>query len=161
MGILANLNVELLYRKMTQVKPHAVKNLSSQLTHSQLTLELTESSFWGHLVSLQWIHKMSSHWELAMCLQLTPWACCELFVRSSWWAQHAMVAVSSLCELQAHRKLIASSQCGLILWVHCKLTKCPQNELSVSFNVSWQWVSYELNFFILIVSLMKFFKFLW
>ena len=44
-----------------------------------------------------------SHCELSVC---------ELFVRSSWWAHHAVVSVSSLCELQTHRKTPASSQCG-------------------------------------------------
>ena len=57
-----------------------------------------------------------------MSLQLTQWACCDLFVRSpdeltmQWW------------ELQTHWTLIARSQCELIWWVHCELTECHQNE---------------------------------
>ena len=45
-----------------------------------------------------------------------------------------------------------SSHCEVAVsfpWVcnwHCKLTKCPQNELAVSFNMSWQWISCDLKF---------------
>ena len=71
----------------------SVKNLSSQLTHCQLTLRVSEISFWGHL------EVCNSHRELA--------------VRSSWWAHHAVVAVSSLWAglLWAHS--VGS------LWSHC------------------------------------------
>ena len=88
-----------------------------------------------------------AHSELSMKLQLTLWACCELFVRSSQWVHHTVVAVRSMWQLQTHVKLTASSQCELILWVHCELTECPQNEPTVSFNVSSQWISCELKFF--------------
>ena len=55
--------------------PNPVKNLSSQLTHWELTWRsqkahqawVTVSSFWGHLSNSQCTHKMSSLWD-----------CCEL-----------------------------------------------------------------------------------
>ena len=80
---------------------------------------LIKRSAWAYLVSPLWAECVQN--ELSMSLQLTPWACCELFVRSSQWAHHAVVAVSSLCELQTHGKLTASSQCELILWVPYEL----------------------------------------
>ena len=51
--------------------------------------------------------------ELSVSLQLTPWACCELFVRSRWWAHHAVVVVSSLSV-----SLPWAHRVGL-LWSHC------------------------------------------
>ena len=91
-------------------------------THCQLTLKLMESSFWGHLV-----HSEPTRWAHAVSLL---WVCNshgELSV-SYLWTHYAVVAVNSLWELQIHGKLSASSQCELILWVHCELTECPQNE---------------------------------
>ena len=113
-------------------------------------LKLMESSFWEHCSSSQQNHKMSSHFELAVS---APWVCnshCELAV--SYLFDHLLsssCSISSelLCEWRTHRKFTASSKCELILWVHCELTKCPQNELSMSFIVSWQGVSCELEFF--------------
>ena len=67
---------------------YPVKNLSSQLTHEKLTLKLTKSSFWGH----------TAHSELTRWTQM-----------SSPTYDHAVVAVSSLWELQTHGKLTAIS----------------------------------------------------
>ena len=106
--------------------------------HNYLTGSSHWNSRWAHFENTQLPHSELTRWltlwaccELSISLQLTLWACCELFVRSSQWAHHAVVAVSSLCELQTHRKLTASLQCELILWVHCELTECPQNEPTV------------------------------
>ena len=78
--------------------------------------------------------------------KLTPWTCSEIFVRSSHdspcsgsWKLTVRVANSP----KAHSKLTVS----VILWIHCEVTECPQNELSVSFNVSSQRDSCELKFF--------------
>ena len=74
--------------------------------------------------------------ELSVSLQLTQQFCCELLVRSSRWAHQAGVAVSSQWKLQIHRKLTASSQCKLILWVCCELDEWPQNELAMSLQLT-------------------------
>ena len=80
-------NKFIVWKKKYHVKPlifYPVKNLSSQLTHRELILKLTESSFWEHLVSSQWTLKMSSHAELAVRF---PWVCilhCELAVSLLW-----------------------------------------------------------------------------
>ena len=56
---------------------------------------------------------MSPHCDLDVSLQLTPWVCSELFVRSSRWAHHAVVAVSSLWV-----SLLWAQHVSL-LWSHC------------------------------------------
>ena len=71
-----------------------VKILSSQLTRC----EVIWNSQWAHFEDIYLAHTV--HCELVasfpwVCI-LTLWACCELFVRSSQWAHHAVVAVSSL-----------------------------------------------------------------
>ena len=82
-----------------------VKNLSSQLTHWELTWKsqkahpawVTVSSFWGHLFSLQCSHKMSSLWdccELSVSLQLSQWAHCY----------HCMVSHQMISQI-SHSKL--------------------------------------------------------
>ena len=87
-----------------------VKNLSSQLTHWELTWEsqkahpawVTVSSFWGHLCSSQWTHKMSLLWdccELSVSLQLSQLANCYL----AWWVirwSHKYLTASSRCEFE-------------------------------------------------------------
>ena len=64
-----------------------VKNLSSQLTHSKLTWNLMASSFWSRSTTSQRTHEMISQlWpscESSVSLHLTPWVCCDLFVRST------------------------------------------------------------------------------
>ena len=64
-----------------------VKNLSSQLTHCKLTWKLTARSFWSHSSTSKCTQEMISQlWpsrESSMSLHLTPWACCDLFVRST------------------------------------------------------------------------------
>ena len=105
-------------------------------------------SFWGHSVSSQWTHKMSSH--------------CELVVSLLWaFPESATLTVSSLLPLHgeligmisriAHSKLtvwVANPRKAhskltvwVILWVHCELTECPQNEPIVSF----MWAPSELD----------------
>ena len=106
--------------------------------------------------------------------ELTLWACCEFATPTV--SPPCSAAVGSLWELQTHWKLTASSQCELIrmisqiahskltvsvanswkahskltvwviLWVHCEVTECPKNELTLSFSVSSPWVSWELKF---------------
>ena len=72
-------------------------------------------SFWGHSVSSQWTHKMSSCCELSVSLQLTQWAhCYHCMVSSLGWSHDLLtVWVSVSCKLmessqQAHGK---SSSC--------------------------------------------------
>ena len=98
----------------------------SQRTHLNY---LTVSSFWGHLVSSQLTHKMSSHWELAVSF---PWVCIshnQLIAANAWWVirwSHEYLTASSRCEFevfsfsqwqttntfkQTNRKLSAISQC--------------------------------------------------
>ena len=111
---------------------------------------LTVGSFWGHLVSSQWTHKMRSCCKLAVSF---PWVCnshSELTATTAWWAHqvisqiaHSKFTVWVANSQKAHSKLTV----WVILWVHCDVTQCPQNELLVSFNVSSQWVSCELKFF--------------
>ena len=56
---------------------------------------------------------------------------------------HSKLTVWVTNSQKAHSKLTV----WVILWVHREVTECPHNELSVSFNVSSQWASYELKFF--------------
>ena len=85
-------------------------------THCQLTVNSQdELTLWAYC-------------EISVTLQLAQWACIELFVRSSRWAHCVVVAVNSVGELQSYIMLTESSQHELILWVHCELTECPQNE---------------------------------
>ena len=74
----------ILHNKRSSAKPSfPQKNLSSQLTHWELTFKLTVCSFWGHSVRSQWTYKMSSHCELTVSflnLQLTH----ELVVSNLW-----------------------------------------------------------------------------
>ena len=110
-----------------------MKNLSSQLTRWDLLLKLTQGSFWGQSVTSQWTHKMSSHCELSVSLQLTQWAHC--------YPLHA--ELTGMISRIAHSKLMV----WVILWVHCEVSECPQNELHASFNMNSLWVSCELKFF--------------
>ena len=86
-----------------------LKNLSSKLTHWELTLKLKESSFWGHSVTSQrrtheMIHTVSFLWAFP---------------------EFATLTVSSLLPLHgelirwSHRKLIV----WVILWVVCEVTE--------------------------------------
>ena len=93
---------------LSLVLPNFITNFKLFSTHWRCELApysqranmnyLTVGSFWGHSVSSQWTHKMSSHCELALCFLwvciLTSRACSELFLRSSWRAHHAVVSVS-------------------------------------------------------------------
>ena len=85
-----------------------VKNLSSQLTHCELTWKLTASTFWGHSSSSQRTHKMS-----------LLWAICEI----NQWANHAVAAVSSLwCHCLPHGEIFRlSSLCFLSQTITCQL----------------------------------------
>ena len=71
-------------------------------------------SFWGHSVSSQWTHKMSSHCELA---ESFPWVCnshIELTATTAWWADPLISWIptaSSPCDLQTHIKLPVRSNC--------------------------------------------------
>ena len=89
----------------------------SQWAHN----ETHSDSFWQLLSSSQRTQKMNSHCELSVSLQLTPWACWELFMRSSLWANHAVVTVSSLWVglLWAH--------CVSSLWSHSDVTYLPHS----------------------------------
>ena len=60
----------------------------------------------------------------------------ELTAATAWWPHQDDLTNSS-----------QQAQGELILWVHCELNKCPQNEETVSFNVSSLWISCELKFF--------------
>ena len=116
-----------------------MKNLSSQLTHCELTWKsqksflawVTVSSFWGHLSSSQCTHKMSSQWachELSVSLQLSQLANCY----------HCMVCLQMTSKI-SHSKLmmwVANSQkahnrltVGIILQILCEATECTDNEL--------------------------------
>ena len=69
--------------------------------------------------------------ELAMSLQLTPWAYCDLFVRSTQWVHHAVVAVSSLRVGLMWAPCVSSlwSYNDASLWAHC--------EYGVSSHLHW------------------------
>ena len=114
-------------------------------------LNYLTGSCWGHLVSSQWTNKMSSHCELAVSLL---WVCnshSELTTATAataWWTQwvisqiaHSKLTVWDAASQKAHRRLKVWG----ILWIHCEVTECPQNELSVSFNVSSQLVAVSSN----------------
>ena len=129
-----------------------VKNLGSQLIHWEITLTLAESSFWVQSVTSHWTHKMthtvSLLWafrEFATHTVSLLWAICEMSSSCNGTSELTLWVASS-------QKAHSSSQCELILWVHCKLTKCPQNELSVSFNVIFQLVTFEPKLFTGIAS---------
>ena len=70
--------------------------------HSWLTVSSHEKSRQAHFEATQIAHSKLTRWActvtllraLHICLQLTPWACCEPFMRSP--DHHAVVAVSSL-----------------------------------------------------------------
>ena len=59
------------------------------------------------------------------------------------WSDSSKLTVWVANSQKVHSKLTV----WVIMWVLCEVTECPQNELSVSFNVSSQWFSYELQFF--------------
>ena len=65
----------------------SAKNLNSQLTRCKLTWKFTANSFWSHSSTSHRTHKMISQlWpscKSSVSLHLTPWACCDLFVRST------------------------------------------------------------------------------
>ena len=58
--------------------------------------------------------------------KLTQWACSEIFVRSS---DDSPCSGSSKLTVRLANSRKAHSK--LILWVHCELTKCPQNEPTI------------------------------
>ena len=74
----------------------------------------------------------------------------QLTATTAWWARRLISRI-------AHNKLTVwvanlwKDNSKLTLWVimsvHCEVTECPQNEPTVSFNVSSHWVSCELKFF--------------
>ena len=64
-------------------------------------------------------------------------------VRSTGWS-HKELTASLPWELQTNQKLTASSQCELILWSHCELNECPQNESTVNFSFQREpWMAKE------------------
>ena len=80
-------------------REYPVKNLSSQLTHCELTWKLTTSSFRSHSSTSQgitrWTHTVGLLWalfEFATHIVSLLWAIREI----NWWAHHVVVAVSSL-----------------------------------------------------------------
>ena len=80
-------------------------------------------------------------WCLTLVLHCRKWLG-ALRYTSLWWASNFWkAAVSKLTE--SSQKLTV----WVILWVHYEVTECPQNEASMSFNVSSQWVRCELKFF--------------
>ena len=94
------------------LSPILAKNLIPKLTHWDLTLKLMVGSIWGHSVTSQWTHKMthtvSLLWasrEFATHTASLLWAIREI----TRWAHHAVVAVSSLWELQSPGKFTESS----------------------------------------------------
>ena len=126
---------------------------------------LRVGSFWGHSVSSQWTHKMSWHLKLAVRFL---WVCNlhrELIPTTAWWA-HWMISQIAHSKLtmwvansrKAHCKLtvwVANSRkvhskltVVIILWVHCEVTECPQNEPTLIFKVNSQSVRCKLKFFI-------------
>ena len=125
------------------VHEYPVKNLSSHLIHCQLTLKLTASSFWGHLFSSQWTHKMSSHCELAMSF---PWVCnshSELSATTAWRAHrvisriaHSKLVVWVENSQKAHNKFTVWAHLLSSLWVWA-------NQVSSKWaQVSFLWVWY-------------------
>ena len=120
-----------------------VNNLSWQLTHWEFTLKLTESSFWGHPVTSQWTHKMSSHWELAVSPpQVCNWHH-ELAVSYSW-DQPISSPCSGISELTAISLLtsrwdIHLSPLGVLRWLtashlHWRKTVIPLQDAFVLFQ---------------------------
>ena len=96
-----------------------VKNFSSQLIHRELTLKLTESSFWGHWVTSQWTNKMthtvsfqwvcSSHGKLAV-----SYSCNHLI--SSPCSGNSELTVSVANTWKAHSKLTVWAHLVSSLW---------------------------------------------
>ena len=89
------------------------KNLSSQLTHWELTSKLTVDSFWELSVTSQWTHKMTH-------IVSFPWVCnshCELAVSYSW--DHTM---SSPRSGSSERTVIVANSrkahSKLTVWAH-------------------------------------------
>ena len=126
-----------------------VKNLSSQLTHFQLTLKLMERSFWGHLVSSQWTHKMSPHCELAVS---PPWVCNshhELAVSYLW--DHPMSSpCSGSSELTVRVANSREAYCKLTVWAHLVSSlwanrvssKWAYSEFKCELPMSWLWAKW-------------------
>ena len=124
-------------------------NFYSQKAHLNY---LTMGSFRGHSVGSQWTHKMNSHCELAVSVL---WVCNSHSELTSLLPLHSELngMISQIVHLKltvrdasswkADRKLSG----WVILRVHCELTECPQNEPTISFNVSSQCVTCELKFF--------------
>ena len=89
-----------------------VKNLSSQLTHWELTLKIMVGSFWGHSVSSRWTHKMTLTVSLL-------WAFREFVAIHEIIPMSSVVAVSSLLVgiLWAHRVNSLRSHSDASQWV--------------------------------------------
>ena len=123
--------------------------------------ECTANWTGAHIWDLQWAHFEDTHFAHSELTRLlTLWACCELSMSlqlARWahcyhcmvshqmisWIAHSKRNVWVANSYKAHRKLTV----WVILWVHCEVNECPQNEPTVSFNVSSLWVSCELKFF--------------
>ena len=129
---------------------YPVKNLSSQLTHWELTWNswkahlawVTVSSFWGHLSCSKWTHKMSLLWdccELSVSLQHSQLANCYL----AWWVirwYHEYLTASSRCEFEVfcfffqwlmtntfkQQKARSNLTAWVVLWIDCVVTEYPQ-----------------------------------
>ena len=142
----------IILNRMTRVVHGYQPSEEFEFTANSLSahIKFTDSSFWGHLDSSQWTHKMSSHCELAVSF---PWVCnshSELTATTAWWAHwvisriaHSKLTLWVANSRKAHSKLTV----WVILRVHCQATECPQNEPIMSFNMSSLWVSCELKFF--------------
>ena len=109
-----------------------VKNLSSQITHWELTLKVMENSFWRHSVTSH----DDSQCELAVSF---PWVCNSRgkLVVSFSWDYPGEVIMFSLWQLQTHIKLTATSQFEHNLWVHCELTEWMRLWFTI-IHLKWQ-----------------------
>ena len=130
-----------------------MKNLSSQLTH----WELTWNSQWAHFEDTQLAHSELTRWAHTVSL-LQAFCKFATHTVSSLLPLHR--ELTGLMSRTAHSNLTALSQCEIansqkahrkptvwvILWVHCEVTECPQNEPIVSCNMSFRWVSYGFKF---------------
>ena len=112
--------------------------------HWEVTQEyLTASSNWSNASSSQWPHMLRSACEVTVsylwgCMNISPWAHCDLPVRWPLWPSHRELSVTSLWDGLCDPHTVSS------LWPHCEMV------FVTLISVSSLWPHCEMAFVTLI-----------
>ena len=88
--------------------------------------------------------EIHSHHEFAVSFPWvcnSPWACCELFVISSWWTHHAISSALTVCVANsqtAHSKLTVRVYLVSTLWANWVSSKWGHLEI-IQVSSEWVW----------------------